>query len=320
MVVPVLLLQLLLAWLCPSAWALDARLVLTEGATAPGAEVPVEVLLLDGAGLSADSELRAEARRGQVGRVSALGEGRWSLRYRAPAEGSSDRLLLSLGDQSIELTLPLGLDPVVAVPLPASAIGQTGRPLSLPLPDLDPAAVERFEAAVPEGVVLLRAAASGGVELLWTPGPEPFPRAVPVALWDRDRPLRPPSFSVLRLSGRPRIPIQVTEVGTSVSLRVGGRRYGPFIAGSDKIAQASAEVRPGESTAEVILEDPAGNSQSTVVALGGDRRPALLAVARPAGPGSARAAVVDLFAITDQGGPWKGRRPPASPASGSPSP
>ena len=292
-----------------TAWAVEARIEAVEGLPLAGEAVPIELLLLDGARPAAALDPTVVARAGDVvGPLTAVSPGRWSLRYRAPAGVVEDGLQVTLDDRVIELTLPVLLEPEPALALPAVLTGLTGRATELALGGVDAALAARLVVVATEGKAAIEPTPAGAI-LRLQPGPEPFARAVPVAVLDPDDARRPPAFTVLRLTGRPRIPIQVTEPGTRVTLEVGGRRYGPFEAGADGIARTSAEVRPGESVAEVLLEDLAGNSQRSSVALGGDQRPAILAIGRAAGPSSERGAVVEVFAVDARGRPWRGPSP-----------
>lgn len=270
-------------------------LVATEGAVHPGDEVALE---LAGVG---DGSPELQATSGAVlGAPVPLGDGRWRVRYRAPSAPGEARLLLNSGAAPIGLSLPVAPWPPPAVTLPATrshlvgAAGGVHVPLS--------GAIDGLELVGPEGET-----ARGADELIWQPGPDPFPRAVPLLLHD-PRQSGVPAATVVLLRARPRLPVQ-TEPGTKVTVQVGRRSYGPVVAGADGVAQATAEVRPGETTATLLLEDAAGNVQRSSLNLGGAPRPALAALAESRLPGQERAPRVHLLAVSPAGTPWTGTPP-----------
>lgn len=297
----------LLVALGPLAMAVDVRLSWPEGAPRAGEEVPVDVVVLDGLRPEPGVVPQMVAEQGVL-LTEGPGElpGRTRVRYRAPAQ-DSDQISVTVGAETVQLPVRVAPADAPVVALPRVARGMTGRPVRIPL-DLPATQAAALLAGAPEGDARIEVDGDA-VALVWAPGPDPFARAVPLSIWRPGAIDRTPAFVVVRLSGRPRIPIRVSEPGTRATIEVGGRRYGPFTVGDDGVIAASAEVRPGEGVAQVVLEDSAGNVRRSEVALGGDRRPALTVVPRPTGPQSSRGAVVELLAVDARGRPWRGASP-----------
>ena len=293
------------AGLLSIAVGLEVHLLALEGDPRAGEEVPLEVLVHE-QGVPVSAPIRVTASEGSVVAVQPGDRpGRHKLRYRAERAGA-DRLTVTVGATQAVVTVDVQTEPSPAASLPRRVRGTVGQPVSLSLgtnPTGGP-----WQVATSEGTASV-SEESGASTLEWTPSADPFPRAVAVGVLHPSRADRAPAFSVIRLSGRPRIPITVSEPRTQVTVRVGNRTYGPFTAGDDGVVAATAEVRPGETTAEVLLTDAAGNTQRSQVSLGGSARPALVALPRPAGPGSLRGGVVELFAVDAGGKPWRGPGP-----------
>jgi hypothetical protein len=270
-------------------------LVSTEGAVHPGDEVPLEL-----AGVRDGPPDLSAASGSMAGRPQPLGDGRWRVRFRAPTAPGEARLLLATTGAPVGLGVPIEPWPAPAVSLPKTRPLTVGAASGARVPLSG--ATDAMRLVGPEGETTREADA-----LVWRPGPDPFPRAVPLLLHDPSDPGLPASTVVL-LRARPRLPVR-TEPGTRVTVQIGRRTYGPVVAGADGVAQASAEVRPGETTATLLLEDAAGNVQRSSLNLGGAPRPALAALAEARLPGQERAPRVHLHAVEPSGRPWTGAPP-----------
>lgn len=270
-------------------------LVSTEGAVHPGDEVPLELAGVEGGA----PELTATS-GSLAGRPQPLGDDRWRVRFRAPVASGEARLLLASSGAPVGLSVPVEPWPAPGVSLPRTQPMTVGsaRGARFPLAEI----TDAMRLVGPEGETSREADA-----LIWRPGPDPFPRAVPLLLLDPADPGLPAATVVL-LSARPRLPVR-TEAGTRVTVQIGRRSYGPIVADADGVAQASAEVRPGETTATLLLEDAAGNVQRSSLNLGGAPRPALAALAEVLLPGQERAPRVHLYAVEASGQPWTGPPP-----------
>ncbi len=139
------------------------------------------------------------------------------------------------------------------------------------------------------------------------PPASPFPRAVPVLAVNEGSPGAPPAVGVVVLRARTQIPVQ-TAPGTTVTVQVGGRALDPVVADASGSATVTAWVRPGDDTAQIRLEDPAGNVSTSTIRLGGDPRPHLVGLATVGQVGERDAGVV-VAATTASGRLWTGAPP-----------
>jgi len=118
--------------------------------------------------------------------------------------------------------------------------------------------------------------AEDGLIVQVDPGDDPFPRLLAVAVQDRRTEARA-AWSVVHIRAAPRLPFQ-SEPGTQMTVRVGGRRYGPFVADGQGAIVGRIEQRPGELSARAQLVDDLGNTVRTDLPLAGDARPLLALV------------------------------------------
>ncbi len=243
----------------------------------------------------------------------AVGPGRWIVGWTPPPEAGEGRFTVTAGGESAEARLAVAADPgpELAVEVPPVAFAGRDRPLAIrvrrarPGPPVDP---DLLDVVVGEGKVLSTRADGDAAVITWQPGPEPFPRAVPVGVRERSHPGARPTWAVVSLRARPRIPV-TTEPGTRVTVQVGRRRTGPVVAGPDGVAVLRPEVRPGERLARVTLLDEAGNEQHSTLVIGGDPRPG---IGLMLGEGVSLGRVeprVRVFAIAADGRPWTGPAP-----------
>ncbi|MDP6934724.1 MAG: hypothetical protein QGG40_17520, partial [Myxococcota bacterium] len=289
-----------------------------EGDPFPGEVIPLEVHLDGHAG---DLEPALMARQGVVELVEGkTAQGTWGYRYRAPTEpGVPMDFVVAIGDRELEFSMNLAsaLHPAIeveelieamvrpkeAISIPVTAhpgFGEKGKGVALDSSSLD--------FVVAEGEVVGVREEGEQIFVEWMPDDDPFPRAVPIGIQDRRFPRRPPSWTVVRLRAFPRIPVQ-TEPGTEVRVRIGIRRYGPFVADESGIAITRVEVLPGEERAEVVLVDSVGNEQRSAIALGGNPHPSLVGMVDGPLVSGRRPPVVNLLAVHASGRAWKGTPP-----------
>ncbi len=208
-------------------------------------------------------------------------------------------------------TVPLAPPGTVAGTVAGRLVGDTsGRPLRIAVEGPLAARAEDLRLAFGEGEVLgIEADPDGGrLWVRWRPGPAPFARAVPLVVGDAAHPGQAPLTAVIQLRARPAIPI-TTRPGVQVTAEVGGRSYGPFVAGEDGVARVQVEVRPGEQVARVLLEDADGGRNSTSLSLAGDARPGLAVVAAGGAPGGPVAPAALVHGVRPDGRPWTGAPP-----------
>ena len=299
---------LALALLVSPAAAGEVGVLLPEGPPLPGQAVPAVWWWDD----DAPAPLVLTAEGGSVeGRALPLGPGRVALRLRA-APGADGLRVSSGGGDWVDV--PLRGEAAPAIELAPRASTAVGGAVAV-----GPAAAQSGQALVyfaPEGRF---EADEPGALAVFRPGPDPFPRAVPIGARDPGDPTGPSAFSVVAVRARVRVPVR-TEPGTRVSVRVSGRSAGPVAADAAGEATLSVELRPGEQQGELVLEDSAGNQQISPIVLGAPPRASLLAVARPRAPGAAADALIDLFAVAGDGRPWAGPAPTCFTALGEAAP
>ncbi len=296
----------------------ELSVVLPRGEPAPGAEVPVWIVSGEAGVPVSGLPILVQASAGAI--VAQDGEqapGIWQIRLRAPVGEPTLQLSARAGEARTQVSLTLAPPPAPSLSLPPQLAGAVGQPLTVLVEGADLPPPDRLGVVVSEGRVERVEAADGRLRVTWTPGADPFPRAVLLGVVDRRRPDDVPAWTTLMLRGRPRIPIQ-TEPGTRATLRLGGRTYGPFQAGADGLAQAVIDVKPGETQVEVSLQDAAGNLRAFTQSLGGSGAPALALATEerlaPSGP----APDLHLRAIDAEGRPWRGAEPVCSTSLGSP--
>lgn len=304
----------MIALLCTGlALAADAALLFAPaGDWVPGTAQELTLAVWGDAGPALGGAPPVRASAGQVERVSVgAGPGLWSVRWRAPAAATPVRFTVDLpGGGSTVLTLAPAaeLQAGLGGPEAVSALVGAADPVVWRVdapPDLAP---EDLQVALPEGRLVGVARVEGGLELRWQPGESREVRVVPIGLRDGRSPLAPPRWVQVRLAARAPITVR-TEPGSTLSVRVAGRSYGPVTAGADGTASVQVEVRPGETIGEATLEDAAGNRQRTTIPLIRNPRPSLavllggpVAHGRPAPPAW-------LHAVDAAGRPWAGEAP-----------
>lgn len=104
------------------------------------------------------------------------------------------------------------------------------------------------------------------------------------------------------------------EKGSRLTLRIGSRTFGPFVAGDDGTVNVAFESAPGESTYELVVADDLGNTQKLTQAVPNSARPVLLAVDGRAELGRQ----VWLAAADARGTSWSGSAPTCRSGAGSP--
>lgn len=302
----------------PLALAAEPRveLLAPRGEPLPGAEVPLWIVTSEGGSPLSGAVIQISADAGAlVAQDGEIAPGIWQVRYRAPLAGEQVRFALAAGEARGAAQLRLAAPPMPSLSLPAVVFGTVGQALSVDVEGADPPPASQLGVVASEGRVEGVLDAEGRLRLTWSPGADPFPRAVLLGVRDLRRPGDPPAWTVIQLKGRARVPIS-TEPGSKVSLRVGGRSYGPFLAGEDGVAAAAIEVRPGEDQAEVLIEDAAGNTQKSTLSLGGAASPTLVVSADPTlAPGEV-APPIYVRAVDAQGAPWRGPEPVCTSSAG----
>ncbi len=135
-------------------------------------------------------------------------------------------------------------------------------------------------------------------------GGERAARPLVIAALDLSDPHAPPALAVVRLRAR-HAGVVAAEVGTRLSIRIGQRSYGPFVAGAEGAAAVAFEAMPGEATYELTVSDDLGNTQKLTQPVPAVTGPTILVVE------DLRAAAPQLWlsAVDERATPWSGAAP-----------
>ncbi len=304
-----------LALLClPAAWAAEGSLLIApQGNPLPGTTADLELVAWDDELAPLNGPLpQVQAAAGEILSVTAGDRaGVWDIRWRVPEAGEEGQLVVDLeGRAPVPFSLSLGMpaesrlkaDPVVrgragaGVPV---AIAITGEGLPAP---------EDLEVMASEGEVVEVQSTEGGLTVLWQPADVRLARVVPVAIRDGKSGDGPPVWVSVRL--RARVPVAVTtDPGTELTVKVGGRTYGPVLADDEGRASTVVDLWPGEQRAEATLSDDLGNVQHTPIVLPGSNEPTLFAVVGGVLVAGAPPPPIFLRAVDGSGKAWAGGDP-----------
>ncbi|MFT5680735.1 MAG: hypothetical protein ACI8RZ_001641 [Myxococcota bacterium] len=274
-----------------------------DGAPLPGEQAGLQVEVINGEG---PPVVRSES--GVVGDAARLSDGLWEFPYQAPDE--RDRLVVTV-DEAPPFVLRVTPGVLSAPSLKLSEVTGTageGIPIVLTVTGVNLPDPEDLTVAISEGQIVSVEAAGGALAITWQPARDPFARAIPIGILDARTPDVAPTWGVVRLRGRPRLPLQV-EPGASVTVTVGGRSYGPFVANASGLVRPRIEVWPGEDTIDILTEDALGNVGRTRQALGGDALPRLLGLSAGLSGAGLSPPRVFLWAVRPDGRAWRGEAP-----------
>jgi hypothetical protein len=292
-----------------SALAADVLLYAPEGPPAPGAEAPVEVLVLE-AGAPVARPVTVTTTSGDaLPTLPEVEPGKARFLYRAPADARAAELAVRVGGEPPVIRgFPLAAPPTPGFRAPPdveAVVGEERIEVRFPRAKPPVGGPDALLARTSEGRVLEVRAEPDAVVVVVEPGPERVARVLAVALLDRDDPQARPGFALVRLRARPQLSI-TAEPGSVVNVRVGKRSFGPYIADTTGLAAVVFEVGPGESAYEITVADDLGNTQRSQGPLPTSTRPVLVGVEAPSVDGGAQ---VWLGAFTPTGTPWVGAGP-----------
>lgn len=305
------------------AGATALELAVVEGRPRVGDTVTIEVAASPAlvAAFPGEAVAIAVSAGNLVGAARSTAPGRWEQEWRlptGPAARSGLAVTAALGEVERQAAVVIQPEPAASMQLPVR--------VDHPASPTTPVTVAVRGGTAPASALQLRTSpatplerheVTGGVDLVLRPDDSPLPRIIPVGVRDGRQAHEPPAWTVLRLFGRPRIPVQ-TDPGSDVLLVIGERSYGPFVAGADGVAAATADVWPGENSATVVARDALGNEQRTTIALGGDPQPALALMASSAVVPGQPLPDVFVAAFRPDGRPWVGSEPACRAGVGEP--
>ncbi|MDG1482124.1 MAG: hypothetical protein P8R54_21205 [Myxococcota bacterium] len=302
---------MMLLTLLQAATAAELLAWFPDGPPLPGERVGLQVAVIDGEG---PPVVRAEI--GTLGEATPLANGLWEFSYRAA--DAEDRLVATTaGAPPLTLSVTPGslAEPSLTLSEVSGVAGE-GVPLVLRVTGAELPKPADLTVAVAEGRIQSVESVEGALEITWLPTRSPFARAIPIGVLDARRPDIRPTWGVIRLRGRPQLPLQA-EPGASVTVTIGTRSYGPFIANASGQVRPRVEVWPGEDTIDILTQDTLGNVGRTRQALGGDALPRLLGLTAGLSGPDAPAPRVFLWAVRPDGRSWRGAAPTCFGSSGS---
>ncbi|MCO4743408.1 MAG: hypothetical protein KC912_01380 [Proteobacteria bacterium] len=204
-------------------------------------------------------------------------------------------------------TLNVRLPQAVPWTLPVQVDGVVGRSTTLRIEGDDLPQPDELGIELAEGRVIGVEAKKGGLEVVLEPGPAEYARFVPIGVRDL-RTDEAPAFTRVRLRARAAVALD-TEPGTRATFDVGGRIYGPVVAGDDGVVRATVDQYPGETTVKALLEDDLGNETVGSLPLRTRAESRLLAVVAGSLAPGVPAPLFYLHGIRSDGRAWDGGAP-----------
>ncbi|MFZ5482157.1 MAG: hypothetical protein ACOZNI_35680 [Myxococcota bacterium] len=292
-----------------SAFAAEVMLYAPDGPPQAGARVSLEVALADGPRPLSGAAVAVTAARGQVvGAASEVFPGRYRVSYLTPAAAAEDTLTIRADDgapvtRSLEVR-PATESAVRDAPEVEAAVTTPRIELRFPLTrPVDPAALV---VRTSEGRVLETRVEPEAVVVAVEAGAERVARVMAVAVIDGALPRQRPAYGLVRLRARPQLNL-TAEPGSTATIRIGRRTYGPFTADAAGALAVAFDALPGEAYFEVVVADDLGNTQKSTGPLPTPTRPVLVGLEAPVAGG--RGALLWLGAWSPAGQAWTGAAP-----------
>ncbi|MES2641205.1 MAG: hypothetical protein V4850_17075 [Myxococcota bacterium] len=296
------------------ALAAEVLLYAPNGAPEPGRAATLEVAVTEGMAPVEGAEVVLAGPAGDL--VAPAGEvapGRYRFLYTpalGPVAGDSvANVTVQVGSgPPTPLVVPLATPPPATYGPPAEIDALVGTPrIEMRFPRVDGRFVPGTRLArVSEGRVLEVRDDPDGVVVVVEPGAERTARMLAVALLDVEDPRATPTFGLVRLRARPQLTL-TADPGSTVTVRVGKRSYGPFVANAAGTAAVSFDAWPGESSYELAVADDLGNTQRSQGPLPVATRPVLVGI--EAALSGQRGADLWLGAWAPSGAVWTGGAP-----------
>ena len=291
------------------AWAASA-LVVAPDTPRPGVPTEVQLAVWEDDGPVERIEA-VDVSQGDLLAVTAVEPGLWSISWVPAREGSATFAVAGArAETQVAGPLTSSLEPL------GRASGQVGQTVVLRFRGADLPELADVQVAAPEGQVLGIERTAEELRVSWRSDGDLRPRVVPVGVRDARRPGAPPSWVQVRLSVS--IPVTVrTEPGAKMVMEVGGRSYGPVIAGEDGVAAVRVDLNPGETSGQAVLTDALGNTRRSKVTLAPEARPSVAGLVEGSLLPGAHPPPIHLLALNAAGGPWAGDAPTCESVQGS---
>lgn len=272
----------MLLFLAPIAIAAELAAYLPAGAPFPGDETEV---VLEWPQTESSAVVPTLSDGGLVGAPELDARGRTHLRWVAPARAGTVKL--AIGEAFADLR-------VRARPA-ATLVAQEARDavawaesVEFTFLGVDPPLPEQVVVATSEGKVRETRIVPGGISVTVAPGPERVARVLAVGVLDLRTPGQVPAYATVRLRAHHGGQVNA-EPGSRLSIRIGGRGYGPWVADSNGTTPVSFDALPGETSYELTVADDLGNTQKVINPVPTLPRPAFVGLPR---------------ATFDRGGAW----------------
>lgn len=241
------------------AAAMEVSAFLPEGSPLlAGEPIVVEVALAEG------GRPVSGARVTLVGGTDAVAEAAAPGRYRFRVQGALPRAVQVDGGDPIPVALVLPAAPAPTVTPPPAQVVSADEVVHLRfgiVPRDAPLDPQEIIVVSSEGRVVAQRVTPDAVEIDVEPAPDRSARVLHVGVLDLSSPGQAPAWAEVRVRARQTADLQVGP-GSTVSARVGGRRYGPFRADGAGYAHLGFDVWPGETTVEVTATDDVGNTRT----------------------------------------------------------
>ncbi|GDX81262.1 hypothetical protein LBMAG42_30730 [Deltaproteobacteria bacterium] len=230
--------------------------------------------------------------------------------------GLGERIELQAQVAGVPLRASLPLRPLATAPLTLSVptdAALTDGSVEVQLTGLGPLTTDDVVLRASEGTVGPPRATPTGLAATVTFTADRIARPLLIGALDLRTPGSAPIVSTVRLRARHSGSVSA-EKGSRLTLRIGARSFGPFVAGEDGTVNVAFESAPGENTYELLVADDLGNTQKLTQAVPNSTRPVLLAIDGRAELGRQ----VWLAAADARGAPWAGPAPTCRSGVGSP--
>ena len=290
----------------------------TSGPLMPGVASEVQLVLLEDGEVYAGLLEKADTTGGSLLNLQRLDTGIWQAKLRADFDAESLVLRLTTEDmRPVEMAFEVESDRRESITVKGNLDVVAGHAGTIQLVAVGEDQLEPDDLSlwVSEGEIQAIERSEDGVLLEWRAGDARQPHMALVGIRDQRDPRAMPEWTRVRMRARPPVTVR-TEPGTNLTIELGGRRYGPVIAGSDGSVTARVDVYPGEQTATAFLSDSLGNTQETTITIAPEPDPVLGILVDGELSSGRRSPRIYLKAITGSGKDWAGPPPECRAAGG----
>jgi hypothetical protein len=304
--------RLVALWLLLApAWALawDLKVVAEEGRLRAGWPGTVLVAVVDDAGVPVVEGVNVTLDGGVITRSSAAtapGVTAWTVVPVAARE--SVGVTVAWGGRSRTQRIAvvpwsasrLKVDEGVVVDAQRGEVSVLVRGEDLPPP-------EQLAVVLTEGRVRRVERITLGLRLDLELEDSPYPRMLSLGVRDT-RGAELPAWGSVVVQARQPLLIE-TEPGATVTVRIGGREYGPLLAGERGAVRVVVDQLPEEREAEILVRDQVGNEATQTRLMTSLAQPEILALVAGTRSAGAPAPPLFLHAVDAGGAPWRGEAP-----------